>query len=73
MTVILETYFLNKKPFILSFEKFKKNIKISKMIQNETNKEIIQNNANEIITFMNASGLQLENGNEMVKELLKAI
>lgn len=73
VTVILETYFLNKKPFILSFEKFKKNIKISKMIQNETNKEIIQNNANEIITFMNASGLQLENGKEIVKELLKAI
>lgn len=32
VTAVLESYFLNKKPFILSFEKFKKNIKISKMI-----------------------------------------
>ncbi len=30
--ITLESFFLNKKPFILSFEKFKKNIKISKMI-----------------------------------------
>lgn len=53
MTVILESYFLNKKPFILSFEKFKKNIKISKMIQLDTNKEVILNNGKEIIHFMN--------------------
>lgn len=32
VTVVVEQYFLNKKPFILSFEKFKKNLKISKMI-----------------------------------------
>jgi hypothetical protein len=32
VTVVVEQYFLNKNPLILSFEKFKKNLKISKMI-----------------------------------------
>lgn len=73
VTVILENYFLNKKPFVLSFEKLKKNIKISKMIQTQTDKEVIQSNASEIITFMNASGMQLESGKDIVRELLKAI
>ena len=51
-TVVLESYFLNKKPFLLSFEKFKKNIKISKLIQHDTNKSLIQNNVREIVHFM---------------------
>jgi hypothetical protein len=40
---------MNKKPFVLSFEKFKKNIKISKIIQVDTNKSLISNNVKEIV------------------------
>ncbi len=52
VTVVLESFFLNKKPFVLSFEKFKKNIKISKMIQIDTNKELMRDNFREIVHFM---------------------
>ena len=49
VTSVLEQYFMNKKPFVLSFEKFKKNIKISKIIQVDTNKSLITNNVKEIV------------------------
>ncbi len=70
MTAILEQYFLNKKPFVLSFEKFKKNIKISKMIQVDTNKALILNNVKEIVHFLTYAQ-NLEGGKDIARELCK--
>lgn len=52
VTVVLETHFQNKKPFILGFENLKKNIKISKMIQVDVTKDLIQDNFKELIHFL---------------------
>jgi hypothetical protein len=69
VTAVLESHFINKKPFILSFEKFKKNIKISKMIQLDTTKDLIQSNGNQIVHFMNYSFSQIESGKEIAKAI----
>lgn len=50
--VVLETHFQGKKPFILGFENLKKNIKISKMIQVDVTKDLIQDNFKELIHFL---------------------
>lgn len=55
VTAVLESFFLNKKPFILSFDKFKKNLKIAKMIQIDTSKELMKDNFREIVHFLTYS------------------
>ena len=61
---------MNKKPFVLSFEKFKKNIKISKMITHDTNKSLIVNNVKEIVQFLNQVS-NFEGSKDIARDLCK--
>ena len=72
ITMVLESYFLNKKPFLTSFDKFKSNIKISKLIQQDTNMALIQNNVREIVHFMIRSQ-HFEGAKDVAKELCKVL
>ena len=72
LSVVLETYFRGKKPFILGFENLKKNIKMSKMAQVDTNKELIQDNYKEFVHFL-AYAKGLEDGKTIAASLCKLI
>ena len=72
VTAALESFFSNKKPFLTTFKDNKKNINISKIIQADTTKELIQDNFREIIHFMSYAP-KIESSKDLTKQLCKII
>ena len=54
---ILEHHYFGTKPVVQSFDKFRKNLRISKQILTEIDKSLISNNIQSIIQFLNHAQL----------------